>query len=115
MERARKIEELQKRLIESESLRTKYNRKVTLLKDQIRSTGETIDQERHMSEHSLHLLREELGRLKEDLSEVNRRESQLQSFKGSIAKILGDFSRILHRFKSYIPSNLIILITQLYR
>lgn len=89
LERARKIEELQKRLIESEALRTKYNRKVQQLKDQIRTTGETIEQERHVSEHSLHLLRDELTRIKEDLADVNRREVQLQAFKTNVAKILG--------------------------
>ncbi|KAL3266102.1 hypothetical protein HHI36_010288, partial [Cryptolaemus montrouzieri] len=89
LERGRKIEELQKRLIESETLRTKYNRKLTHLKDQIRVTGETIDQERNISEHSLQLLRDELARVKDTLSEIQRREAQLQNFKSSIAKILG--------------------------
>ncbi|KYB27926.1 coiled-coil domain-containing protein 170 isoform X1 [Tribolium castaneum] len=89
LERGRKIEDLQKRLIESETLRTKYNRKVTLLKDQVRQTGDTIEQERNISEHSLQLLRDELARVKDELSEVQRREAQLQSFKASIAKILG--------------------------
>ncbi|XP_066146450.1 coiled-coil domain-containing protein 170 isoform X3 [Euwallacea fornicatus] len=89
LERGRKIEELQKRLLDSESLRTKYNRKVTVLKDQIRQTGETIDQERNISEHSLQLLRDELARVKDQLSDIQRRESQLQSFKHSVAKILG--------------------------
>ncbi|CAH0560001.1 unnamed protein product [Brassicogethes aeneus] len=89
LERGRKIEELQKRLIESETLRTRYNRKVTLLKDQVRVTGETIEQERNISEHSVQLLRDELARVKDSLSEVQRREAQLQSFKHSIAKILG--------------------------
>jgi hypothetical protein len=35
LERGRKVEELQKRLVESEMLRTRYNRKVALLKDQV--------------------------------------------------------------------------------
>ncbi|XP_045480257.1 coiled-coil domain-containing protein 170 [Harmonia axyridis] len=89
LERGRKIEDLQKRLIESETLRTKYNRKLTQLKDQVRTTGETIDQERNISEHSMQLLRDELSRVKDTLSEIQRREAQLQSFKSSIAKILG--------------------------
>lgn len=89
LERARKIEELQKRLIESETLRTKYNRKVSLLKDQVRTTGETIEQERNMTEHSVQLLRDELARVKESLADTNRRESQLQAFRSSIAKLLG--------------------------
>lgn len=83
------MEDLQKRLIESEALRTKYNRKLTMLKDQVRSTGETIEQERSINEHSLQLLRDEIARLKETLSDVQRREAQLQSFKSSVAKILG--------------------------
>ncbi|XP_049825664.1 coiled-coil domain-containing protein 170 [Aethina tumida] len=89
LERGRKVEELQKRLIESETLRTKYNRKVTILKDQVRATGETIEQERNINEHSVQLLRDELARVKDSLSEVQRREAQLQSFKHSVAKILG--------------------------
>ncbi|KAK4886864.1 hypothetical protein RN001_003135 [Aquatica leii] len=89
LERGRKVEDLQKRLIESEALRTKCNRKVLLLKDQVRVTGQTVDQERHISEHSLQLLRDELARVKDNLSEISRRESQLQSFKSSVAKILG--------------------------
>lgn len=71
LERGRKIEDLQKRLIESESLRTKYNRKVTLLKDQVRTTGQAIDQERNISDHSMQLLRDELARLKDSLSDVS--------------------------------------------
>lgn len=35
LERGRKVEELQKRLVESEMLRTRYNRKVAALKDQV--------------------------------------------------------------------------------
>ncbi|KAJ8953106.1 hypothetical protein NQ318_013450 [Aromia moschata] len=89
LERGRKIEELQKRLIESETLRTRYNRKVTLLKDQVRQTGDTIDQERNISEHSMQLLRDELARVKDTLSDVQRREAELQNFKRSVAKILG--------------------------
>nr|XP_022903499.1 coiled-coil domain-containing protein 170 [Onthophagus taurus] len=89
LERARKIEELQKRLIESEALRTKYNRKVSMLKDQVRNTGDTIEQERSMNEHSIQLLRDDLARMKESLSELNRRESQLLGFRSSVAKILG--------------------------
>ncbi|CAH1160270.1 unnamed protein product [Phaedon cochleariae] len=89
LERGRKIEDLQKRLIESESLRTKYNRKMSLLKDQVRTTSETIDQERNVSDRSLQLLRDELARTKDALSEVQRRDTQCQNFKHSVAKILG--------------------------
>ncbi|KAJ8985384.1 hypothetical protein NQ317_007541 [Molorchus minor] len=89
LERGRKIEELQKRLIESESLRTKYNRKVTMLKEQVRQTSDTIDQERNIGEHSMQLLRDELARVKDTLSDVQRRDAELQNFKHSVAKILG--------------------------
>lgn len=60
-----------------------------MLKDQVRTTGETIEQERNINEHSLQLLRDEIARVKETLSEVQRREAQLQNFKSSVAKILG--------------------------
>lgn len=55
----------------------------------MRTTGQTIDQERSISEHSLHLLRDELSRVKDNLTEIGRREVQLQNFKCSVAKILG--------------------------
>lgn len=77
MERSRKIEEVQKRLVESEMLRTRCNRKLTLLKEQIRTTTETAEQERSISDHSLQLLRDELAQVKQNLSEMTKRESQV--------------------------------------
>ncbi|XP_077295723.1 coiled-coil domain-containing protein 170-like isoform X2 [Arctopsyche grandis] len=94
LERGRKIEDLQKRLVESEMLRTKYNRKVSVLKDHVRSAGETMDQERSLSDHQITMMREELARTKEMVAEANRREAQLQSFRSSIAKLLGIFSQV---------------------
>ncbi|XP_045532952.1 coiled-coil domain-containing protein 170 [Pieris brassicae] len=89
LERARKIEELQKKLDEAELLRARYNRKVSVLKDQVRATGETCEQERTNTEHQLSILRDDLARTKEALVECQRREAQLQSFRHSIAKLLG--------------------------
>lgn len=77
LERSRKIDELQKRLVESEMLRTRYNRKLTMIKDQMRSTTENADQERSINDHSLQLLRDELAQVKQNLAEVTRRESQV--------------------------------------
>ncbi|KAF3427483.1 hypothetical protein E2986_02867 [Frieseomelitta varia] len=90
LERSRKIEEVQKRLVESEMLRTRCNRKLTLLKEQIRSTTETAEQERSISDHSLQLLRDEMAQVKQNLSELTKRESQLQSFRVSVVKLLSE-------------------------
>ncbi|XP_066599728.1 coiled-coil domain-containing protein 170 isoform X3 [Prorops nasuta] len=90
LERSRKIEELQKRLVENEMLRTRYNRKMTMLRDQLRSTAETSEQERSINDHSLQLLRDELAQVKQNLAEVTKRESQLQSFRVSVAKLLSE-------------------------
>lgn len=89
LERARKVEELQKKLDEAELLRARYNRKVNVLKDQVRATGETFEHERNTTEHQISMLREDLARAKEALAECQRREAQLQSFRNSIAKLLG--------------------------
>ncbi|XP_063533193.1 coiled-coil domain-containing protein 170 isoform X2 [Cydia strobilella] len=89
LERARRIEELQKKLEEAELLRARYNRKVNVLKDQVRNTGETFEQERTTSEHQINMLRDDLARTKEALAESHRREAQLTSFRNSIAKLLG--------------------------
>lgn len=78
LERSRKIEELQKRLVESEMLRTRYNRKLTMAKEQMRTAAETADQERSINDHTLQLHRDELAQVKQNLSEVTRRESQVR-------------------------------------
>ncbi|XP_043801999.1 coiled-coil domain-containing protein 170 [Apis laboriosa] len=90
LERSRKIDELQKRLVESEMLRTRYSRKLSMLKEQMRSATETAEQERSISDHSLQLLRDELAQVKQNLSEVTKRESQLQSFRVSVTKLLSE-------------------------
>uniref|UniRef100_A0A2A4J8C4 Coiled-coil domain-containing protein 170 n=1 Tax=Heliothis virescens TaxID=7102 RepID=A0A2A4J8C4_HELVI len=89
LERARKVEELQKKLEEAELLRVRYNRKVNVLKEQVRSTGETFEQERSSSDHQISVLRDDLARTKEALADCQRREAQLTSFRNSIAKLLG--------------------------
>ncbi|XP_048480325.1 coiled-coil domain-containing protein 170 [Plutella xylostella] len=89
LERARKIEELQKKLEELEMTRARYNRKVTVLRDQVRSTGETVEAERAASDHQAALLRDDLARAKQALADAQRREAQLCSFRNSIAKLLG--------------------------
>ncbi|GFG36972.1 hypothetical protein Cfor_05393, partial [Coptotermes formosanus] len=89
LERGRKVDELQKRLVESEMLRTRYNRKVAVLKDQVRATSQTAEQERSLNDQSLQLLRDELARVKQSLSDCQRRESSLLSFRTSVSKLLG--------------------------
>ncbi|XP_033338083.2 coiled-coil domain-containing protein 170 isoform X1 [Megalopta genalis] len=90
LERSRKIEELQKRLVESEMLRTRCTRKMTMLKEQIRSTTETVEQERSINDHSIQLLRDEIAQVKQNLADVTKRESQLQSFRVSVVKLLSE-------------------------
>ncbi|XP_054002962.1 coiled-coil domain-containing protein 170 isoform X2 [Hylaeus anthracinus] len=90
LERSRKIEELQKRLVESEMLRTRCNRKLAMLKEQMRSATETAEQERSINDHSLQLLRGELAQVKQNLSDLTKRESQLQSFRVSVVKLLSE-------------------------
>ncbi|CAG2062770.1 unnamed protein product [Timema podura] len=75
LERGRKVEELQKRLVESEMLRTRYNRKVTLLKDQLRTISQSADQERTLNEHNHQILREELTTVKQSFMDCQRREN----------------------------------------
>lgn len=75
------MEELQKKLEEAELLRVRYNRKVNVLKEQMRSTGETFEQERSSNDHQITILRDDLARTKEALAECQRREAQLISFR----------------------------------
>ncbi|CAH0581308.1 unnamed protein product [Chrysodeixis includens] len=89
LERARKVEELQKKLEEADLVRVRYNRKVNVLKEQVRATGETFEQERSSCDHQITILRDDLARTKEALAECQRREAQLTSFRNSIAKLLG--------------------------
>lgn len=89
MEQGKRNEELQKRIIDYETLRRKYNNKLTFLKNQLNTTGETIEQERTINEQTLHLLRNEVAKLKNSLMDAQRREQQLLHFKQAVAKIMG--------------------------
>ncbi|KAG8286374.1 hypothetical protein J6590_061594 [Homalodisca vitripennis] len=89
LERARKIDELQKRLLDSEVLRTRCTRKVNLLKDQVKTTSETVEQERSMCDHSMSVLRDDLAATKANLADTLRRESTLNSFRTSVVSLLG--------------------------
>lgn len=75
------MEELQKKLEEAELVRMRYNRKVNVLKEQVRCTGETVEQERSTTDHQITMLRDDLARTKEALAECQRREAQLTSFR----------------------------------
>lgn len=87
---------------------------MTHLKDQVRATGDTIEQERNISEHSIQLLRDELARVKNSLSDVQRREAQLQNFKHNVAKILGvalpmpDYELVSRYVRIFISQNQIL-------
>ncbi|XP_054261076.1 coiled-coil domain-containing protein 170-like isoform X1 [Macrosteles quadrilineatus] len=89
IERARKIEELQKRLLDSEVLRTRCTRKVNLLKDQVKTTSDTLEHEKHMCDRTKSMLIEDLAKIKADLSDTLRRENSLNSFRSSVVSLLG--------------------------
>ncbi|KAK6640483.1 hypothetical protein RUM44_012178 [Polyplax serrata] len=88
LERGRKVEELQKRLVDAETVISRYNKKISTLKEELRNTGQNADQERTISEHSLQLLRDDLTNTKLSLAECTRRENQLHGFKSSVCKAL---------------------------
>lgn len=77
LERSRKIEELQKRLIESESFRIRLNRKLSILREQMQTLNDTFNQERSINDHFRQILRDELTEAKQTLAEIVRRESQV--------------------------------------
>ncbi|XP_068085256.1 coiled-coil domain-containing protein 170 [Anabrus simplex] len=89
LERGRKIEDLQKRLVESEMQRTRLGRKVTLLKDQVRTTSQSAEQERNLHDHTLEMVRNELATVKQNLIETQRRENALLNLRSQVSKLLG--------------------------
>ncbi|XP_014283811.1 coiled-coil domain-containing protein 170 isoform X2 [Halyomorpha halys] len=89
LERGRKIDELQKRLAESEMLRTRCSRKMTLLKDQVRVTGESAEEMRAMGEGVAQALRDEVESLRNSLVEANRTKSTLNSLRNTLCTTVG--------------------------
>lgn len=77
-------------------MRRKYNNKLTFLKNQLNTTGETIEQERSVNEQTMQMLRNEIAKLKNNLCDVQRREQQLLHFKQAVAKIMGVSYTILN-------------------
>lgn len=69
-------------------LRTRYSRKLSMLKEQMRSATETAEQERSISDHSLQLVRDELAQVKQNLSEVTKRESQVRCFRSPFRHLI---------------------------
>lgn len=113
LERAKKIDDLEKRLVESEMLRMRFSRKVTVLKEQVwsisnlklhlangiflkhktprfvfqlKSTSDCHNQDKTLNEHTMRVLQDDLSSIKFQLSEVKRREcsvSQRLIFSGA--------------------------------
>lgn len=54
---------------------------MNVLREQVRSTGETAEHERSAADMQLASLRDDLARTKEALAEAQRREAQLHSFR----------------------------------
>ncbi|CAG7722004.1 unnamed protein product [Allacma fusca] len=89
MERARKIEELERKVNDLELLRIKYNRKVNFLKDSVKACRENSMQERDLNDHAFQQVSNELQACKKNLLEASRRESQLLNLRNMVGKILG--------------------------
>ncbi|CAB3378946.1 Hypothetical predicted protein [Cloeon dipterum] len=89
LERGRKIEELEKRLNDSELLRTRYGRKLTLMKDQVRNVGQTVVEERSAHDHDVQILKEDLLVAKQNLEETQKRENQLLGLRATVGRLLG--------------------------
>ncbi|XP_050440678.1 coiled-coil domain-containing protein 170 isoform X4 [Adelges cooleyi] len=88
LERAKKIEDLEKRLVESEMLRMRFSRKVTVLKEQLKSCTESQEQEKTLNDHSMRILHDDLASIKFQLSEVKRRECSLEDFRRAVLGLL---------------------------
>jgi len=78
LERARKIEELENKLNDVELIRVKCNRKVNLLKDQLKISRENSNQERDLNDNAFQRLSSELNASRKNLMEATRRENQVE-------------------------------------
>ncbi|XP_025200876.1 coiled-coil domain-containing protein 170 isoform X1 [Melanaphis sacchari] len=88
LERAKKIDDLEKRLVESEMLRMRFSRKVTVLKEQLKSTSDSHNQDKTLNEHTMRVLQDELSSIKFQLSEVKRRECSLEDLRRTVISLL---------------------------
>ncbi|XP_014254516.1 coiled-coil domain-containing protein 170 isoform X2 [Cimex lectularius] len=89
LERGRKIEELQKKLAESELLRTRCSRKVNLLKDQVRVTGDNAEEIRALGEGVASALRSEVDSLRHSLADMTTEKNSLSSLRNTLCNIVG--------------------------
>ncbi|XP_060871243.1 coiled-coil domain-containing protein 170 isoform X3 [Metopolophium dirhodum] len=88
LERAKKIDDLEKRLVESEMLRMRFSRKVTVLKEQLKSTSDCHNQDKTLNEHTMRVLQDDLSSVKFQLSEVKRRECSLEDLRRTVISLL---------------------------
>ncbi|XP_063602940.1 plectin-like [Penaeus indicus] len=85
----KKVEELTAKINELDAIRSRQQKKITQMKEQIKAHGEHMLEERRVNENSLEGITQELAVTKQAVRDLTRREKQLQEFRRAVVSLLG--------------------------
>ncbi|XP_063885641.1 coiled-coil domain-containing protein 170-like [Scylla paramamosain] len=85
----KKVEELTAKVNELDAIRSRQQKKISHLKEQVKAQGEHVLEERRLSEAGLESVTQELALAKQAFRDVTRREKQLSEFRRTVVELLG--------------------------
>ncbi|XP_071515925.1 coiled-coil domain-containing protein 170-like isoform X2 [Panulirus ornatus] len=85
----KKIEELTAKINELDAIRSRQQKKISHLKEQVKAHGEHVLEERRLNESSLEGLTQELALTKQAFRDLTRREKQMTEFRRTVMELLG--------------------------
>ncbi|XP_064113216.1 coiled-coil domain-containing protein 170-like [Macrobrachium nipponense] len=85
----KKIDELTTKVNELDTIRSRQQKKITQLKEQVKTHGEQVLEERRLNENGLETLSQELAVTKQAVRDLSRREKQLIEFRRTVIELMG--------------------------
>ncbi|KAK7082663.1 hypothetical protein SK128_022132 [Halocaridina rubra] len=85
----KKLDELTAKINELDLIRSRQQKKITQLKEQVKNHGEQVLEERRLNESGLETMTQELAVTKQAVRDLTRREKQLQEFRRAVIELMG--------------------------
>ncbi|XP_069960802.1 coiled-coil domain-containing protein 170 [Cherax quadricarinatus] len=85
----KKIEELTAKVNELDNIRSRQQKKITHLKEQVKAHGEQMLEERRINESNLDGITQDMALTKQAVRDLTRREKQLTEFRRAVVELMG--------------------------
>ncbi|KAK4327077.1 hypothetical protein Pmani_002451 [Petrolisthes manimaculis] len=85
----KKVDEMTTKIDELDVIRSRQQKKISHLKEQVKAQGEHVLEERRLNENSMEGVTQELALTKQNLRDITRRDKQLTEFRRTVVELLG--------------------------